>query len=65
MTRIILISSFGLLLTACTTVGSGRIDLAQERLACADVGIGQSSPAFAQCVADLDGSLSQQQQLDR
>jgi hypothetical protein len=32
--------------------------LAQERLACADVGIDPGSRAFDQCVDDLDQSLS-------
>jgi hypothetical protein len=65
VTRIIMISVFGALLAASSTVQAEPTNLAQERAACSDVGIDQGSPAFAQCVANLDGSLSQLQQLDR
>ncbi len=64
MTRIILLSAFGLLLAACGTAMADQTALTREQLACADVGIDQGSPAFAQCVANLDGSLWQLQQLD-
>jgi hypothetical protein len=35
--------------------------LTKERLACAETGIDPTSPAFRQCVVDLDQALGQQQ----
>jgi hypothetical protein len=64
VTRIILLSVFGVLLAACGTENAGQIALARERYACADVGIDRGV-AFGQCVASLDESLSDEQQLDR
>jgi hypothetical protein len=58
MSRIILVSCFAALLAACGTESPGQSALAQERLACADVGIDPGSRAFDQCVDDLDQSLS-------
>ena len=61
MSRIILICSLAALL-----MGSGcakeikkanQTDWGQARLACADIGIDPGSPAFGQCVFDLQYSL--------
>jgi hypothetical protein len=60
----ILVSAFGLLLAAFGTANADQITLARERLACTDVGIDQRNPAFNQCVANLDASLWDQQQLN-
>jgi hypothetical protein len=57
MSRIMLICFFATLLAACGTQSPGQTALAQERLACAEVGIDPGSPAFGQCVGDLDQSL--------
>jgi hypothetical protein len=65
MKRIALLSVFGVLLAVSGTAMADQTASTREQLACAEVGIAQGSPAFAQCVADLDGSLSQLQQLDR
>ena len=65
MTRSIMISVFGALLAASSTVQAEPTNLAQERAACSDVGIGQNNADFNQCVASLDASLSAEQQLDR
>ena len=65
MTRIMLISVFGALLAACTTATADQTAFAQVSLACADVGIDPGTPAFNQCVANLDGSLAALQTLDR
>jgi hypothetical protein len=64
VTRIILISVFGVLLAACSTEMPAQTASTRERLACADVGIGRGSPAFAQCAATLDASLLDEQGLD-
>jgi hypothetical protein len=64
VTRIILISAFGVLLASCSTENANQVALTRERLACADVGIGRGNPDFAQCAANLDASLSDAQQLD-
>jgi hypothetical protein len=57
MSRITLICFFAALLAACGTENHAQTALAQERLACANVGIDPASPAFGQCVGDLDLSL--------
>ena len=57
MSRIILICSFTALLAACGTQSPTQTASAQERLACANVGIDPGSLAFGQCVGDLDHSL--------
>jgi hypothetical protein len=57
MSRIILICFFTALLAACGTQSPAQTALAQERLACADLGIDPGSLAFGQCVGDLDQSL--------
>jgi hypothetical protein len=57
MSRITLIFFFAALLAACGTESPAQIALAQERLACANVGIDPDSAAFGQCVGDLDQSL--------
>jgi hypothetical protein len=64
VTRIILLSVFGVLLAACSTENANQVALTRERLACADVGIDRGNPAFAQCAANLDASLWDEQQLD-
>jgi hypothetical protein len=58
MSRIIPICFFAALLAACGTQSPIQTTLAQERLACADVGIDPGSRTFDQCVDDLDQSLS-------
>ena len=57
--RLILISSFAATLAACAAQSSDadKHTLAQENLACADVGIDPSSPIFGKCVADLHQSI--------
>jgi hypothetical protein len=57
MSRIALICFCTALLAACGTESPTQTALAQERLACANVGIDPASPAFGQCVGDLDLSL--------
>jgi hypothetical protein len=63
MSRIILISSFVVLLAACGMQDAfdirsvGKSVVARERLACADLGIDPGSPVFSHCVADLHHSL--------
>jgi len=57
MSRIILICFLTALLAACGTESPGQTALAQERLACAEMGIDPGSLTFGQCVADLDQSL--------
>jgi hypothetical protein len=57
MSRIILICFSTALLSACGTQSPAQTALAQEHLACADVGIDPGSRAFGQCVGDLDQSL--------
>jgi|GEM_PF-2946532 len=63
MSRIILVSSFVVLLAGCGTPSADAIQSAnqgawaQASLACADVGIAPGSGAFSQCVADLHDSL--------
>ena len=54
MSRITLICFFAALLAACGTESPAQTALAQERLACANIGIDPASPAFGQCVGDLD-----------
>jgi hypothetical protein len=58
MSRIIPVCFLAALLAACGTQSAVQSALAQERLACADVGIDPGSRAFDQCVDDLDQSLS-------
>jgi hypothetical protein len=58
MSRMIPICFLATLLAACGTQSDVQTALAQERLACADVGIDPGSGAFDQCVDDLDQSLS-------
>jgi hypothetical protein len=57
MSRITLICFFAASLAACGTESPVQTALAQERLACANVGIDPGSLAFGQCVGDLDQSL--------
>jgi hypothetical protein len=63
MSRIILSSSFAVLITMAGTQSASAIQSAnqsawaQESLACADVGIDPGSTVFNQCVADLHNSL--------
>jgi hypothetical protein len=57
MSRITLICFCAALLAACGTESPAQTALAQERLACANVGIDPASPTFGQCVGDLDQSL--------
>jgi hypothetical protein len=65
VTRILLTSVCGLFLAACSTENAAQTALTRERLACADVGIDSGSPAFGQCVANLDQSLWDEQRLER
>jgi hypothetical protein len=57
MSRITLICFFAASLAACGTESPAQTALAQERLACANVGIDPDSLAFGQCVGDLAQSL--------
>jgi hypothetical protein len=57
MSRIILTCCFAALLASCSAVGVNKIDLANARLACADIGIDPSNPAFNQCAFDLYSTL--------
>ena len=63
MSRITLTCCFAALLASCGTQSVNKIDWAQARLACADVGIEPGSNTFDQCVADLYYSLWQEQNL--
>jgi hypothetical protein len=62
MLRIALTCCFALL-ASCGTQSVSKIDWAQARLACADVGIEPGSSSFDQCVADLYNSLWTEQYL--
>jgi hypothetical protein len=60
-------SRFAFLFSAAALLATGGIAFAdqptliKERLACAETGIDPASPAFSQCVVDLDQALGQQQ----
>ncbi len=45
------------LLGACASPGQGQIQLAQERQACADIGVAPGSGAFSTCVGNLDATM--------
>jgi hypothetical protein len=61
MSRIAFFFSFAMLLATGGLAHADQPILAKERLACAEIGIDPSSPAFNQCVVDLDQSLDQVQ----
>jgi hypothetical protein len=69
LTKEIFMSRFAFLFSFAALLATGEIALAdqpiqtKERLACAATGIDPASPAFAQCVVDLDQSLSQEQSI--
>jgi hypothetical protein len=64
MTRISLVFLVGILLAGCSTGNTGQISLAQERTACADVGVAPGNLLSRQCVASLDQSLADEQTID-
>jgi hypothetical protein len=53
MSRLLLISSFVLLLESCSTPSADRNGWTNARLACADVGIAPESGVFDRCVFNL------------
>ena len=57
MSRILVVCSFAALLFSSGAVSANQSDWQRARLACADVGIAPSAPAFGQCVVDLYYSL--------
>jgi hypothetical protein len=61
MSYIILVGAFAAAMLTSDASNARQSDWAQARLACADVGIDPSSPAFNQCVFDLYYSLWDEQ----
>jgi hypothetical protein len=57
MSRIVFVVAVAGLLAGCAGQGIEQVTPAKEQLACADVGIGPDTPAFGQCVVDLDHAL--------
>jgi hypothetical protein len=45
------------ILAACAGPSAGTVRLAQERHACAEMGIDPGSDAFGQCVGNLDATM--------
>jgi hypothetical protein len=45
------------MLTACAGPSPNTVQLAQERHTCAEMGIDPGSPAFGQCVGNLDATM--------
>jgi hypothetical protein len=70
MSRIILISSFAVLLAGCGAQSADAIQSANQdtwahaSLACAGVGIAPGSDVFSQCVTDLHHSVWEIQNLE-
>jgi hypothetical protein len=61
MSRFAFLFSFAALLATGEIALADQPILTKERLACAETGVDPASPAFSQCVADLDQSLGQRQ----
>jgi len=57
MSRIAPLIVLALVLSACASAGGSTVRVAQERHACADVGMVPGSAAFANCVGSMDKML--------
>jgi hypothetical protein len=55
--RLIPFAALGLLTAACASPGQNAVQTAQERHACANLGIDPGSDAFSGCVANLDATM--------
>ena len=63
MSRFAFLVFFAAMLPASESALADQSMFMKERLACAETGADPTGRAFAQCVADLDQSLAQEQSL--
>jgi hypothetical protein len=55
--RFIILPATAVLIASCAGASNNEIQMAQERSACAQLGIDPGSQGFAQCVGNLDASM--------
>jgi len=57
ISKIVAFGLLAVLASACASSGNNEMQTAQERRACADIGLDPGSAIFASCVGNLDASM--------